>query len=506
MGLFQNDEDAYDGYTLFGNSVYTYLIDNCGELVNTWLTDYKSGHAIHLLENGNLLRAGQVDGDFIAGGRGGVIEIFNWEGQRLWQYFHADSSEWAHHDIALMPNGNFLFSAWKRYTVEEARAMGSMVEEELWSEKIIEMQVSENFEHKIIWQWNSWDHLIQEVDSTLGNYGIVAEHPEKIDINYDSKISDGSKNFQHINGLDYNAERDQIVFSSRFYSEIMVIDHSTTTEEARTGEGGRYGKGGDILYRYGNPETFGNGDSSDQKLQGQHSIQWLDNNRFIVFNNLFESGVKSRVQIFNDPAAEDGAYNLVNGTYGDDSITWSYTQDSNFFSNILSSAQVLPNDNILICLGKTGRFVEVTEDKKQVWDYVNPVDRNQGPLVQGQKPTLNLMFEVKRYPPSYGAFEGRDLEPQGVIELEPIASDCSLTSSNLEVQRKQSLQLLYDDYQQIFVDNFGDETKYQVFNSNGLLVKSGILLEGTYQVDMEGMSPGIYFLRTNLASFKFIKI
>ena len=59
----------------------------------------------------------------------------------------------------------------------------------------------------------------------------------------------------HTNGIDYNAEYDLIVLSVPRMNELWVIDHSTTTEEALGSTGGRWGKGGDLLWRWGNPRT-----------------------------------------------------------------------------------------------------------------------------------------------------------------------------------------------------------------------------------------------------------
>ena len=69
-----------------------------------------------------------------------------------------------------------------------------------------------------------------------------------------------------INAEFYNAALDQIMISPRHLSEIYIIDHSTTTAEAAGHTGGTHNKGGDILWRWGNPQVYRQGNSSNQKL------------------------------------------------------------------------------------------------------------------------------------------------------------------------------------------------------------------------------------------------
>jgi len=62
-----------------------------------------------------------------------------------------------------------------------------------------------------------------------------------------------------------------VILSAHNYDEVWIIDHSTTTVEATSHAGGRYGRGGDLLYRWGNPQAYRAGTANDQKLFGQHN-------------------------------------------------------------------------------------------------------------------------------------------------------------------------------------------------------------------------------------------
>ena len=35
----------------------------------------------------------------------------------------------------------------------------------------------------IIWKWHFWDHLVQDINMSLDNYGQISEHPQLLDIN-----------------------------------------------------------------------------------------------------------------------------------------------------------------------------------------------------------------------------------------------------------------------------------------------------------------------------------
>jgi hypothetical protein len=294
---------------------------------------------------------------------------------------------------------------WEYKTAEEAiaagRDPGSLPVGELWPDHVIEVEPTGSSGGTIVWEWHIWDHLIQDFNPTKENYGTVEQHPELLDINYGIYEGKYSADWNHINAIDYNEKFDQILLSAHNQNEIWIIDHSTTTEEAAGHTGGRSGKGGDLLYRYGNPRTYRAGQSSDRRLFGQHDAQWIPpaapgEGNILVFNNGQgrPEGQYSSVDEFIPPIDDEGTYFLEPGSaYGPDELTWRYTAEDpfDFYAGYLSGVQRLPNGNTLICDGDHGVFFEVTSEKKTVWNYRNT---NPGPLT-------NQVFKILCYAPEY---------------------------------------------------------------------------------------------------------
>ena len=116
VGLLLSDSRAFDGYTLFAPLSYpgTYLIDNGGMLVHAWSNSTLPGDSAYLLENGHLLRTAKiVNNVFQAGGAGGRVQEFDWDGTVVWDYTYSSGQHLHHHDIERLPNGNVLMIAWE---------------------------------------------------------------------------------------------------------------------------------------------------------------------------------------------------------------------------------------------------------------------------------------------------------------------------------------------------------------------------------------------------------
>jgi hypothetical protein len=430
VGLLLNDTaKAFRGYTLFTPLKWTktYLIDNDGMLVRSWTSAYIPGQSVMLLRDGSLLRTAfvQTGNPFTRGGVGGRVERFDWNGNLAWSYEHYGSGYCTHHDIEAMPNGNVLMIAWEKKTLAEAAAAGRNLAganyTEVWSEKIIEMQPAGASGGTIVWEWHIWDHLVQDFDPAKANYGVVSQHPELFDINFGDKKDD----WLHMNAIRYNPVRDEIIVSGHSIHEFWVIDHGTTTQQAASHSSGKRGKGGDLLYRWGNPLAYKLGTAAEQKLYSQHDARWIDDGlpgagHIMIFNNGTNrpGGAFSSIEEIAPPLATDGSYERQgNAAFGPAATVWSFKAQppASFFAVNISGATRMPNGNTLICDGPKGKLFEVTAAGEIVWSYMNPVGLK-GPVAQGETPMENLIFKTYRYAPDYPGLAGKDLTPIGTIE------------------------------------------------------------------------------------------
>ncbi len=429
LGLHLNDPKAFQGYTLFSPlmSKTTYLMDMQGKVVRKWEGEGSPALCPYLLENGNLLRPCTITQQVFGGagpGAGGKVQEFTWDGQLVWDFTLVNEKQLPHHDICRLPNGNVLMVVWDKKTAKEAIAAGRRPEQagetHLLPDSVLEVKPTGKTTGEVVWEWHVWDHLVQDGDKSKANYGDVAAHPELVDINFGDGLiaalvtkKDGldklkslgyvggtpppaagkkpqriNPDWTHLNAVSYNADFDQIIVSVHAFSEIWVIDHSTTKAEAASHKGGRSGKGGDLLYRWGNPVAYRAGTAKDQKLFNQHNAHWipkghLGEGHLLLFNNggRRPGGSSSSVDELVLPVDAEGRYSLKPGTaYGPDSAVWSYSapKKSDFYSSFISGAQRLPNGNTLICSGANGTLFEVTPEKEIVWKYINPTKAGPG--------------------------------------------------------------------------------------------------------------------------------
>lgn len=438
VGLTIHDTSSSDGYTLVKgmNSADANLIDEYGRRVHTWSDTTRSftGYP-YILENGHLLTMITLSGD------NAHFAEYDWDGNLVWEFISNDTTFTQHHDIAVLPNGNVLIVARQFFTLEEFAGEGRDTVGWIGSpnysiERILEIEKTGPQSGAVVWEWSIMDHLIQDFDATKNNYGVVEDHPELLDINF---TQSPNTNWLHCNGMDYNPILDQIIVSFRHISECLVIDHSTSTAQASGHTGGLQNKGGDIIYRYGNPEAYRAGDFSDKQLSFQHNPQWIPagfpgEGNLLFFSNGNDWLYSTVVEIV-PPVDNTGSYTMpiASGVpYSPVLPEWTYNENppENFYANFISGCQRLQNGNTLICHGPSGEVREVNNAGDIVWYYINPIGRT-GATVQGELPDAILSFRMNRYSLDYPAFLGKSLIPESALEINPVTISYTQTVPNL---------------------------------------------------------------------------
>ncbi|MCX6245518.1 MAG: aryl-sulfate sulfotransferase [Bacteroidetes bacterium] len=444
VGLFINDTvNAYKGYTVFApkHNTMTYIINNEGRKCHEWTAStYNPGQSVYLLENGHLLRTCMIMGSLgSGGGEGGRIEEYDWDDNLVWEFNYSTADYTQHHDVKKLPNGNIIMLVVEKKSYAECITAGfdpSKFQPDIAQKGymlpdcIIEIQPTYPSGGNIVWEWHVWDHLIQDFDASKNNFGVVAAHPELVDCDGDHRNLPLFWN--HMNCIDYNPALDQIAMSVRGNSEVWLVDHSTTTAQSAGHTGGNHGKGGDLLYRWGNPLTYGAGTINNEVYVEQHDAEWIKPDcpgagNILCFNNGVSRNYSSIDEI-TPPVDASGNYPLnIGSAWAPVNLTWTYvaTPPESLFAHDISGAQRLQNGNTLIDDGPLGTFIEVTPAGDVVWKYINPTI-NTGPIYWNDslpydpthpEETLNSVFRVYRYPPDYSAFDGKDLTPGDFIEL-----------------------------------------------------------------------------------------
>ena len=435
VGLVIQQPEASPGYTLFlpQDTGQPYLIDQQGRVVHSWQFDAVRSH-IRLLENGNLMALAQ----------GRRIKEVDPQSNVVWNY----RVPGGHHDFIQLPGGNVLALAREQKSAAAAIAQGAnpqfVPERGLRVDYIIEIRPTGPTGGEVVWQWSVWDHLIQDYDPAKPNYGVVADHPERVDLNYllaaAKEQMELPGDWLHANSLDYNAELDQIVLSVRNLGELWIIDHSATPAAAPGSSGGPGSRGDGLLYRWGNPAAYRAGTDRGRQLHWAHHIQWIKPGlpgagNILLFNN--GDGYAGRQRLYS--SIDEIALPLDGNGYRwppespEPRPLWTYTAKppENWYSARQSGTQRLPNGNTLICDSRAGTIFEVTPGGRTVWQYVNPVTLAGDILRPGDLMPLdprrsktwqqevwgNRLARAYRYSPDYPGLQYLDLTPGVPVEL-----------------------------------------------------------------------------------------
>jgi hypothetical protein len=96
-------------------------------------------------------------------------------------------------------------------------------------------------------------------------------------------------------------------------------------------------------------------------------------------------------------------------------IVWEYEahHSNSFFTYRQGAAQRLPNGNVHVTSTHGGHLFEVTPNKKIVWDYVSPVDRDKLRCFHedgfGHNNMWTMIHRSYRYNEDHPGLKGKDL-------------------------------------------------------------------------------------------------
>ena len=516
VGTISLSDEALDGLTFFSpfSSNRAFLVDNCGRLINEWNRGTRPGLAAYFLDNGQILRTYKTnpEGPFTSASNAGGIELVDWDNSTIWSYELNTATELSHHDAVFMPNGNILLLTWELVYADELIEKGRDPNEIApqgfaWNERIIEIEPIGNNEANIIWEWRIKDHYIQNFDASKSNFGVVSEHPELFNINLpelNSPNSHSDLDYNHFNAIDYHPELDQILISVRNSDEIWIIDHSTTTAEAASHSGGRYGKGGDILYRWGNAFAYDRASIDEEQLFGQHGTHWVKEgplkDKILIYNNGNGRPGQdfSLAEILTPDQNDDGSYTIPEGlAYGPESTEWNYGDQSgqNFYSPYLSNAQALSNGNFLINAGSPGYIFEINPAEEIVWEYIIPLFGD-FPATQGDNINNNGTFRAYKYPMDFKGFENKDLTPGSTIEFDSNPLDCFTVNINALDNPTIAVEIIVDATGNLIFKNSSEfKSQAQFIDLLGNSIYKLDLIPNSQISKAISLSPGIYLVQ-----------
>ena len=483
----------FNGFALYNaqGSNTTYLIDESQQIAHTWNMSTECNYTVQLKENGNLVRGTKGNTSVfstgnIAAGAGQVQEIAP-DGSIVWSFDYANNDHISHHDFTLVGD-NVLLTAYEKKSSTELNAAGfNNASSEKWPTHFIELEDDGNGGANIVWEWHIWDHMCQNTDANGPNYvSSISDNPHLIDINMiQAQGGPGGGDWFHVNGVDYNEDLDQIVFSSRFASEIYIIDHSTTSEEAASNLGGISGMGGDILYRWGNPSNYEM--SGTQVIPNAvHDVRWITddgrpNGGFLqIFNN---SGVSiNQSAIDGIETTWDATTNSYLRNSGQPFSPSSYSSryECAYSASGQSASDRMSNGNIYVNAsggqGGAGVMYEVDQSGNIVWGPYN------------SSSPKGFRYECD-YP--------------GIKALESYMNtsntscfDATVITENDEVDNI----IIYPNPATDYITVNNQELK-EVYDLMGIMV----IRTSDTEIDVNHLASGIYNLRVSNRNLKFIK-
>ena len=407
-------EKCWNGYTLMPvRDVGAVLIDMNGNVVKVWKD--LQGFPNKLLPGGYCMGSlGIRHSDFSYQDQTDLAQV-DWDGKLVWKFDHKEYIEdegqtpmWMarqHHDYQREGNPVGYYVPGMECKTDSGNTL-ILCHETLYNKRISDKRLLDDcfievdWEGNIVWKWNINEHFNELGFSEVAKNALF-RNPNQHFVN-DGELAD----WMHINSMsllgpnkwyDAGDERfhpDNIIWDAREANILGITDRKT----------------GKIVWKLGPDFTTSKELRLMGQIIGQHHVHMIPRGlpgegNILIFDNGGWAGYGSPDRMSKDGTKVDiRDYSRVLEI---DPVTlkvvWSFkasdicegmmalTQNTAFYSQLVSSAQRLPNGNTLITEGSFARIFEVTPDKEVVWEYRAPFDNIAHPMV----------YRAYRYPYDY---------------------------------------------------------------------------------------------------------
>jgi hypothetical protein len=385
--------EPYNGFNFYGNGVdlktkSCQLLDMNGKILHEWKSNYALQDKPYLLRDSSVLWPG-IDNTDLGQGKfpagtllsyfvSGRFQIIKWDGTVAWDFPYRSATYIPHHDCYPVYFTNDPKELPHVFAVVYSKENSDTI-----SEKIVEIKPTGKTTGEIVWEWKAWDH---KTDNGTDNPALLDIKKGWMSAMGKGKTGEGTlalasgeqyKEWLHVNYVRFNPVLDQVMVNIKAFSEFVILDHTTTIAEAAGHTGGKYGKGGDILYRWGNPKSYGC--TGTQYFKGQHAACWIPMympgtrkplpgaGNILVISNGDQKGYEIT------PDHNNGVYPRIAGkAYGPEKPLKTF--DLPILEINEGTLQRLPNGNTFVCNGRTSnrgsRYPGIEEydaSWKQAW-------------------------------------------------------------------------------------------------------------------------------------------
>ena len=407
-------EKCWNGYTLMPiKGVGAVLIDMNGNVIKVW-KDFQ-GFPNKLLPGGYCMGSlGLRDAAYAYQDQTDVTQV-DWDGNVVWSFNHKEYIEdegqkpmWMarqHHDYQREGNPVGYYVPGMECKTDSGNTL-ILCHSDVYNKRISDKRLLDDtiievdWEGNIVWEWTANKHF-NELHFTEAMKNVLFRNP-----NQQFVKSGESGDWLHINSMsvlgpnkwyDQGDERfhpDNIIWDAREANILAIISKES----------------GKIVWQIGPDFTVNTQLRQIGQIIGQHHCHMIPKGlpgegNILVFDNggwagyglpdhTSKDGTKvdkrdhSRVLEIN-PVTLKLEWSFVGSDIQHDVAR--LVKNTKFYSQLVSSAQRLPNGNTLITEGSFARLMEVTPDKELVWEYRAPFD-NIG------KPNI---YRAYRYPYEY---------------------------------------------------------------------------------------------------------